>query len=76
MPGIDMMSEKGLGLVVPAVTLNIVTLDTPSEMPEAVAAVTVPPFLKTVGSLAMISSVVSGRGYSSTRKSSGPLRPC
>ena len=47
----------------------------PSQMPLALPAVTVPPpsFLKTGGSLANASSVVPGRGCSSTVNSSGAL---
>jgi len=47
----------------------------PSLMPEALPAVTVPSSRKTGGSLARISSVVPGRGCSSTSTSSGsPFR--
>lgn len=40
---------------------------------EALAAVTVPPFLKTVGSFAICSSVVCGRGCSSVVMATFPF---
>ena len=45
----------------------------PSQMPDALPAVTTPSFLKTGGSLASVSSVVCGRGCSSTANCTGPF---
>src|SRR5690606_32647712 len=46
----------------------------PSQIPDALPAVTTPSFLKTGGSLASTSIVVSGRGCSSLATVTGPLR--
>ena len=45
----------------------------PSQIPEADPAVTTPPFLKTVGSLASCSMVVLGLGCSSSVISTSPF---
>ena len=47
----------------------------PSQMPEADAGVTTPPFLKGVGSLASFSIEVCGLGCSSVSKTSSPFLP-
>ena len=49
-----------------------ITAAAPSQIPEALAAVTTPPFLKTGGSLAICSGVVWGFGCSSVSNSFVP----
>ena len=50
----------------------LITAAAPSQIPEALAAVTTPPFLKTGGSFAICSMVVCGFGCSSVSNTFGP----
>ena len=49
-----------------------ITAAAPSQIPDALAAVTTPPFLKTGGSLAICSIVVWGLGCSSVSNTFSP----
>ena len=77
-PAVAMLTTRARGVrpyFRAAASLAMISAAAPSLTPEALPAVTVPGVRKGVLSLARPSSVVSGRGCSSTSTTVSPLRP-